>query len=69
VFVDTEVGQMDIPLFDFLEFVAVFMCGEPHESLFKYVYAKRVVAGHQHVYPQIIFQIIDEMGISDVLRY
>lgn len=69
MFIDTKVGQVNKPLADVLLLAGVLIGGESHQPIFEQVYSQRVIAGHYHVDPQVVLQIVDQVRIIDVLRY
>lgn len=39
------------------------------EAFFEHIDSQRIVASHDYVYPKIIFEVVDEMRVEDVLRH
>lgn len=68
VFVDTEISEVHVSFFDVFDFGVVLVGGEPGQAFPEHVDSQGVVAGDQHVDPEIVFEPIDEMGVVDVLR-
>lgn len=67
VLVDAEVGEMYEPLADILGLGVVLVGSKSSQPLSEHVYPQGVVTSHQHVYPQVVFEVIDQMGVVYVL--
>lgn len=68
MFIATEVSQMDVSLPCVFRLHIVLVCGESSQSLLEHVNPQRVVTSHQHVNPEVVFEIVYQMRIRDILR-
>lgn len=67
-FVDWKIGQMDETLTDIFAFDIVLVCSKSCEPFLKHVYSQRVVASYHNVDSKVVLEIVDQMGIWNVLR-
>lgn len=65
--IDTEVGEVDVSFLDVLELGGVLVCCKPGEALIEDKNLERVVAGDQDIDSQIVFIVVYEVGVGDVL--
>lgn len=66
--VDAEVGQMDEPFAHVLCLDVVLVGGEAGQALFEHVDPQGIVTSHHYVYPEVVFEVVYEVGVEDVLR-
>lgn len=69
MFVDAKVGQVNEPFAYVFGLGVVLVGGKSSKSLFKHIYAQRVIASHHNVNPQIVLKIINQMRIAYILRH
>jgi len=67
MFVDTEVGQMNISFANILGFNIVLICSESCQPILKHIYPQRIIAGHQDINSQIVLEVVNQMRITNVL--
>ena len=46
----------------------VLVCGKSSQTFLEHVDSERVIASYNNVDPQVIFEVVDEMRVGDVLR-
>ena len=66
-FVDTEVGQMNEPFSHIFGLHIVLVSGKSSQTFLEHVYSERVIASYNNVDPQVVFEVVDEMRVGDVL--
>lgn len=67
MFIDTEVGQVNEPFADVFVLAGVLVSGKPDQPIFEQIDSQRVIAGDDHIDPQVVLQIVDQVRIIDVL--
>ena len=58
---------MDILFLELARIIRVLLSGEAHQAIVIHIDTQRVEARHQHVYPQIVLQSVDQMRVGYVL--
>ena len=66
-FIDTEVGEMDEPFSNIFGFYIVLVCSKSSQSLFEHINSQRVVASHYDIDSEVVFEVIDQMRVRNVL--
>lgn len=46
----------------------VLVCSKSSKTFLEHVDSERIIASYNNVDPQIIFEVVDEMRIGDILR-
>ena len=67
-FVNTKIGEMDESFSNIFGFNIVLVCGKSSQTFLEHVDSERIIASYNNVDPQVIFEVVDEMRVSDVLR-
>ena len=58
---------MDETFADIFGLGIVLVCGKSSQTFLKHVDPKRIIAGDYHIDPQIIFEVVYQMRVTDVL--
>ena len=66
--VDAEVGQMNEPFAHVFGLDVVLIGGKAGQAFFEHIDPQGIVTSHHYIYPEIVFEVVDEMGVEDVLR-
>lgn len=67
VFVHAKVGQMDESFACVFCFDVVLVGGESSKPFFEHINPQRIVASYNNVDSEIVLEVVDEMGVSDVI--
>lgn len=65
--IDTEIGEMNKPLGNILNFRCILISCKSGEPFFEHIDSQWVIAGHEHINSKIIFEIVDQMRVSNIL--
>ena len=66
--VHAKVCQVHVSSLDVSGLAGVLVGREPHKPILEQINPQGVVAGDEHIDPEIVLQVIDEVRIGDVLR-
>ena len=62
-FIDAEVSEMNEPFANIFGLDIILVCCESSKSLFEHIYSKWVIAGHYHIYSQVVLVVVYQMRV------
>lgn len=67
--IDTKISKMNKSFGDVSCLNIILICCESSESFLEHIDLQRVVACYHHVYTQVVFEVVYEVRVKDILRH